>query len=193
MRPRPRSGGPALWDLEPRARRPASLRRSLPPALPLQLIVCTLVFTLVAGGGYILFGSSTQANILNNLTPDSLAPVVGQAMGSVLSFANRLGYCISLMVRISLMVLHQPHGTASASWYCISLMVLHQPHGGAACLRASRPGCAPGWRPPERWPTPLPACLPAAYPALPPSALCLTPAMHVPRTASLHCRPPLPC
>ncbi|EFN60084.1 hypothetical protein CHLNCDRAFT_133392 [Chlorella variabilis] len=67
------------------------------------LIVCTLVFTLVAGGGYILFGSSTLANILNNLTPDSLAPVVGQAMGSVLSFANRLGYCISLMVRISLM------------------------------------------------------------------------------------------
>lgn len=67
------------------------------------LIVCTLVFTLVAGGGYILFGSSTQANILNNLTPDSLAPVVGQAMGSVLSFANRLGYCISLMATFAML------------------------------------------------------------------------------------------
>lgn len=64
-----------------------------------QLVVCTCVFTLVAGGGYALFGSSTQANILNNLTPQHLAPVVGPAAGAALSFLVRLGYCISLMVR----------------------------------------------------------------------------------------------
>ena len=68
------------------------------PPLPLQLVVCTFVFTLVAGGGYCLFGSSTNANILNNLTPDNLAPIIGATGGSILSFLIRLGYCISLMV-----------------------------------------------------------------------------------------------
>ncbi|KAI7843114.1 hypothetical protein COHA_003285 [Chlorella ohadii] len=61
------------------------------------LVVCTAVFTLVAGGGYCLFGSSTNANILNNLTPQGLAPIIGPTAGSVLSFCVRLGYCICLM------------------------------------------------------------------------------------------------
>jgi hypothetical protein len=62
-------------------------------------MVCTFVFTLVAGGGYLLFGSSTQANILNNLAPSSLSPIVGTTVASALSFSIRLGYCISLTVR----------------------------------------------------------------------------------------------
>lgn len=47
----------------------------LPGPCPLttQLVVCTAVFTLVAAGGYCLFGSSTNANILINLTPDRWA------------------------------------------------------------------------------------------------------------------------
>lgn len=43
------------------AGRPCGLPRLFPP---LQLVVCTAVFTLVAGGGYCLFGSATNANIL---------------------------------------------------------------------------------------------------------------------------------
>lgn len=66
--------------------------------LPPQLVVCTAVFTLVAAGGYCLFGSSTQANILNNLTPQRLAPIIGAPAGAALSFAVRLGYCTCLMV-----------------------------------------------------------------------------------------------
>lgn len=62
--------------------------------------MCTGVFTLVAAGGYCLFGSSTNANILNNLTPANLAPIVGEVAGQVLSFCVRIGYCTCLMVRL---------------------------------------------------------------------------------------------
>lgn len=69
----------------------------LPPSA--QLLVCTCVFTLVAAGGYCLFGSSTDANILNNLTPYGLATIIGPTAGTVLSFCVRVGYCTCLMVR----------------------------------------------------------------------------------------------
>lgn len=67
------------------------------------LMVCTFVFTLVAGGGYLLFGSSTQANILNNLAPSSLSPIVGTTVASALSFSIRLGYCISLTATFAML------------------------------------------------------------------------------------------
>lgn len=59
-------------------------------------MVCTCVFTLVAAGGYCLFGSSTNANILTNLTPQDLAPIIGSTAGTALSFAIRVGYCTCL-------------------------------------------------------------------------------------------------
>lgn len=67
------------------------------------LVVCTAVFTLVAAGGYCLFGSSTQANILNNLTPQRLAPIIGAPAGAALSFAVRLGYCTCLMATFAML------------------------------------------------------------------------------------------
>lgn len=67
------------------------------------LVVCTCVFTLVAAGGYCLFGSHTQANILNNLTPEGLAPIIGVGPGRVLSFAVRLGYCTCLMATFAML------------------------------------------------------------------------------------------
>ena len=60
------------------------------------------MFTLVAAGGYFLFGSKTQANILNNLTPDNWAPIIGAGVGAAVSFGVRLGYCACLMVRCGL-------------------------------------------------------------------------------------------
>ncbi|PSC67577.1 hypothetical protein C2E20_8765 [Micractinium conductrix] len=67
------------------------------------LVVCTCVFTLVAAGGYCLFGSATQANILNNLTPVGLAPIIGRPAGTALSFAIRLGYCTCLMATFAML------------------------------------------------------------------------------------------
>jgi hypothetical protein len=63
------------------------------------LAICTAVFTLVAIGGYTLFGSGTKDNVLNNLTPEGVAPLVGRPAATALCFAIRLGYCLCLTVR----------------------------------------------------------------------------------------------
>lgn len=67
------------------------------------LTVCTCVFTLVAAGGYMLFGPDTQANILNNLTPEGLGQFVPLCVASVLSVGVRLGYCLCLMATFAML------------------------------------------------------------------------------------------
>uniref|UniRef100_A0A1D2A8A4 Amino acid transporter transmembrane domain-containing protein n=2 Tax=Auxenochlorella protothecoides TaxID=3075 RepID=A0A1D2A8A4_AUXPR len=67
------------------------------------LAVCTTVFTLVAGGGYMLFGPDTDANILNNLTPEGLAAFVPHTFAAVLSIAVRAGYCLCLVATFAML------------------------------------------------------------------------------------------
>ncbi|GAB4822493.1 hypothetical protein N2152v2_009539 [Parachlorella kessleri] len=67
------------------------------------LTLCSTLFTLVAAGGYMLFGSDTQENILNNFVPGTLAHLVGPVPANILSFAIRLGYCICLMATFALL------------------------------------------------------------------------------------------
>lgn len=45
----------------------------------------------------IVFGSHTDANILNNLSPENISPLLGAPVASVLCFAIRAGYCVSLI------------------------------------------------------------------------------------------------
>lgn len=67
------------------------------------LAVCTGVFTLVAGGGYMLFGPDTNANILNNLTPEGLSEFVAPGLAAFLSVAIRAGYCLCLMATFAML------------------------------------------------------------------------------------------
>lgn len=67
------------------------------------LLVCTSVFTLVAAGGYVVFGSHTDANILNNLTPENVTPLVGAPLARFLCFAVRAGYCVCLVSTFALL------------------------------------------------------------------------------------------
>lgn len=67
------------------------------------LLLCTAVFTLVAGGGYVLFGSHTDANILNNLTPEGLQAFVPHTLALLISFGIRAGYCMCLMATFAML------------------------------------------------------------------------------------------
>lgn len=61
------------------------------------LAICTALFTAVAASGVLLFGSSTNANILVNLTPEAVALYIPPPTAALLCFFIRLGYCMCLM------------------------------------------------------------------------------------------------
>lgn len=61
------------------------------------LSICTVLFTAVAGGGVLLFGTGTRDNILLNLNPDAISRYIPEASATVLCFMIRVGYCMCLM------------------------------------------------------------------------------------------------
>jgi hypothetical protein len=54
------------------------------------------IFTGVAAGGYLVFGSGTHANILTNLSPEALEAFLPQSLALLVSSGIRLGYCLCL-------------------------------------------------------------------------------------------------
>lgn len=62
------------------------------------LSTCTFLFTSVAMGGMLLFGTSTKDNILLNLTPEAVSKYISPEAAVVVCFLIRLGYCVCLMV-----------------------------------------------------------------------------------------------
>eukprot|EP00887_Chlorella_sp_A99_P003916 scaffold11.g3916.t1 len=55
------------------------------------------------GGTTVVFGSHTDANILNNLTPENVTPLVGAPLARFLCFAVRAGYCVCLVSTFALL------------------------------------------------------------------------------------------
>jgi hypothetical protein len=90
---------PGRLSLPPQAR---SLERFTERRIMLvvrrSLAACTALFTAVAAGGVVLFGSATKDNILLNLTPEAVARLAPPAAAAALCFLIRLGYCACLMV-----------------------------------------------------------------------------------------------
>jgi len=62
------------------------------------LSICTVLFSVLAVSGVLLFGSSTEANILLNLRPEAVEEYVSPVVASLLCFAIRVAYCVCLMV-----------------------------------------------------------------------------------------------
>lgn len=62
------------------------------------LSICTVLFSVLAVSGVLLFGSSTEANILLNLRPEAVEEYISPVAASLLCFAIRLAYCVCLMV-----------------------------------------------------------------------------------------------
>jgi len=66
------------------------------------LAICTGLFTAVAMGGLLLFGTSTKDNILLNLSPEAVSKYISMEAAVAVCFFIRLGYCLCLMVRAAL-------------------------------------------------------------------------------------------
>jgi len=62
------------------------------------LATCTTLFTAVAAGGVLLFGTSTKDNILLNLSPEAVASYIPLNAATVVCSLIRLGYCMCLIV-----------------------------------------------------------------------------------------------
>ncbi|KAK9815771.1 hypothetical protein WJX72_009225 [[Myrmecia] bisecta] len=67
-----------------------------------SLTVCTVAYLLIAIGGYIVFGSSTDGDVLRNITPENLTPLIGRTPAEVFCTAVRLAYCICLSAAFAL-------------------------------------------------------------------------------------------
>jgi sodium-coupled neutral amino acid transporter 2 len=61
------------------------------------LIICTVLFATLAISGVVLFGSSTENNILLNLRPEAVEKYISLQAATVLCFSMRLAYFLVLV------------------------------------------------------------------------------------------------
>ncbi len=81
------------------------------------LTICNVLYLIIAIGCCLAFGPDLHSDVLENINPGAMAPLVGQAAALAIAYSLRFGYLLSLVGSYVLV-----------SWMCTGGSVIDRAH-----------------------------------------------------------------